>query len=43
MYEKGGFQLVGRRRKSIFRDGSYHDELVMDYLQEEWDQALSLD
>lgn len=39
MYTKVGFQQVGKRRKALYRDGMYHDELLMDYLKEEWDKA----
>ena len=39
MYANVGFQQVGRRRKAIYRDGMYYDELLMDYLKEEWDKA----
>ncbi len=36
MYNKVGFQQVGKLRKSVFRDGRYHDELIMDILSEDW-------
>jgi len=39
MYEKVGFQQVGMRRKSVFRDGAYHDEYTMDILREDWEQT----
>ncbi len=29
LYSKCGFQIEGRRRKSIFRNGKYHDDYVM--------------
>jgi RimJ/RimL family protein N-acetyltransferase len=29
LYSKVGFQIEGRRRKSIFRSGKYHDDYVM--------------
>jgi RimJ/RimL family protein N-acetyltransferase len=29
LYSKVGFQIEGRRRKSIFRGGKYHDDYVM--------------
>jgi RimJ/RimL family protein N-acetyltransferase len=32
MYQKLGFEVEGRRRKAIFRDGEYHDELMMGLL-----------
>lgn len=41
MYEKVGFQQVGVRRQSIFRDGAYHDEYIMDYLSEDWKAAIN--
>jgi len=37
MYEKIGFQHVGRRRNAIFRDATYHDDILMDYLREAWE------
>lgn len=43
MYEKVGFKQVGRRRKGIFRDGKYHDEFLMDYLREEWENTTKPD
>jgi RimJ/RimL family protein N-acetyltransferase len=38
-YEKCGFQTDGVLRKEIFRDGEYHDELVMSILREEYEQT----
>ncbi len=35
-YEKCGFVLEGRLRQSLFRDGRYHDELVMAVLRDDW-------
>jgi RimJ/RimL family protein N-acetyltransferase len=32
LYQKLGFEVEGRRRKAIFRDGEYHDELMMGLL-----------
>ena len=32
VYEKLGFEVEGRLRRGIFRDGQYHDELVMGLL-----------
>jgi RimJ/RimL family protein N-acetyltransferase len=29
LYETFGFEIEGRRRRSIFRDGAYHDDLLM--------------
>ncbi|MCD8479484.1 MAG: GNAT family N-acetyltransferase [Candidatus Cloacimonetes bacterium] len=36
-YEKVGFKLVGTRRKSAFMAGEYHDVLVYDILNEEFE------
>lgn len=35
-YEKCGFKTEGVLRQEIFRDGQYHDELVMAILRDEW-------
>lgn len=35
-YEKCGFQVEGVLRQHFFRDGRYHDELIMGILSEEW-------
>ncbi len=43
MYNKVGFQQVGKLRKSVFRDGSYHDELLMDILREDWIKTNNTD
>lgn len=37
-YEKLGFQHEGRLRQALFREGRYHDVLVMGLLAEEWRQ-----
>jgi putative acetyltransferase len=29
LYEKFGFEVEGRRRRAIYRDGQYHDDLIM--------------
>jgi RimJ/RimL family protein N-acetyltransferase len=29
LYQKHGFEIEGRRRKAIFREGEYHDDYVM--------------
>ncbi len=34
-YKKVGFREIGRRRKSYFVNGSYHDEIFMDILSNE--------
>ncbi|HPX97256.1 MAG TPA: GNAT family protein, partial [Thermotogota bacterium] len=35
-YEKNGFKVEGVLRQEIFRDGQYHDEIVMGLLVSEW-------
>ena len=35
-YEKVGFEFAGRRRKFIFKAGSFHDVLIYDILAEEF-------
>lgn len=29
LYEKFGFEVEGRRQRALFRDGAYHDDLIM--------------
>jgi len=36
LYEKQGFQVEGRYREAIFRDGRYHDYILMSILEEEY-------
>lgn len=36
MYKRVGFQEEGRRREVLFRDGRYHDELMMAILEPEF-------
>ena len=36
LYEKQGFKVEGRYRESIFRDGSYHDYIIMSILEQEY-------
>ncbi len=36
-YEKCGFRHEGTLRKAIYRDGEYHDLLMMSILRDEWD------
>ena len=36
-YEKAGFQREGSQRESIYRDGQFHDQIVMGILRSEWD------
>lgn len=35
-YEKAGFKIEGRLRQQIFKDGQYHEEMLMGLLREEW-------
>lgn len=35
-YEKNGFHVEGVLRQEIFRDGQYHDNLIMGILHSEW-------
>lgn len=36
MHEKLGFQVEGCRRQNIFKNGAYHDEVILGLLREEW-------
>ncbi|NMA61739.1 MAG: GNAT family N-acetyltransferase [Firmicutes bacterium] len=36
MYKKCGFQQEGRLRQELFRDGEYHDLIIMGILREEF-------
>ncbi len=36
-YEKCGFQVEGRQREALFRNGSYHDILIMGILREDFE------
>ncbi len=35
-YEKAGFVQEGCLRQALFREGAYHDEVLMSVLREEW-------
>jgi RimJ/RimL family protein N-acetyltransferase len=35
-YTKAGFQQEGRLRQASYRDGTYHDKIVMSILRSEW-------
>jgi RimJ/RimL family protein N-acetyltransferase len=35
-YEKAGFQIEGRQRAAVLRDGQRHDRVFMGILREEW-------
>ena len=37
-YEKAGFKFEGRLRQACFRNGEYHDKLIMSMLKEEYDE-----
>ncbi|HID86791.1 MAG TPA: N-acetyltransferase [Anaerolineae bacterium] len=39
-YEKCGFALEGTEREAVFRDGRYHDQLLMGILREEFNTRL---
>ncbi|TYZ08350.1 GNAT family N-acetyltransferase [Hymenobacter lutimineralis] len=39
-YQRAGFQLEGRLRQACFRNGSFHDKLVMSLLRDEWSASL---
>lgn len=36
LYERQGFTIEGRFREAIFRDGAYHDHVVMSMLEHEY-------
>ena len=36
-YTKAGFQQEGVLRQACYRDGSYHDKIVMAILRPEWE------
>lgn len=40
-YEKVGFQLEGRIRSAVYRDGKRYDRLIMGILREEWEAGQS--
>jgi RimJ/RimL family protein N-acetyltransferase len=37
-YKKAGFQQEGVLRQSCYRDGAYHDKIVMAILRPEWEE-----
>jgi RimJ/RimL family protein N-acetyltransferase len=39
-YKKAGFREVGRRREAYFVKGRYHDEVLMDILEDEYRGGL---
>jgi len=38
-YVKCGFKVEGRLRQRVFRDGKYHDEVIMGILRSEFEQS----
>lgn len=38
-YKKLGFKEIGRRRQAYYLKGAYHDQIYMDILRSEWQQA----
>jgi RimJ/RimL family protein N-acetyltransferase len=36
LYNKVGFKEEGRQRQALFRDGRYHDYIMMSLLEDEW-------
>ena len=38
-YEKIGFKKIGARRKAIYKDGRFYDEIYMDILNEEFNDV----
>ncbi len=40
-YEKLGFEKEGRLRKAIWRDGSFHDAILMSILARDWREGAS--
>jgi len=38
-YEKIGFKKIGSRRKAIYKDGKFYDEIYMDILKEEFNDV----
>ncbi len=37
-YEKAGFKIEGKLRQACFRNGEYHDKLIMSILKKEYDE-----
>lgn len=40
-YQRVGFQLEGRLRQAIWRDGRWWDEIIMGILQDEWQTSVA--
>jgi RimJ/RimL family protein N-acetyltransferase len=41
-YEKVGFKLCGRRRKSYYVGGRYYDDIYMDIIKSEFGQSVMI-
>ena len=39
-YEKCGFQTEGRLRQHMYRNGAWHDEIIMGVLRDEFRQVV---
>jgi len=39
LHKKLGFQNEGARRQNIFKNGAYHDEILLGLLREEWEKV----
>jgi len=40
-YQKAGFNLEGRLRQACFRDGTFHDKLIMSVLKEDYLKTIN--
>jgi RimJ/RimL family protein N-acetyltransferase len=40
-YTRAGFQQEGVLRQASYRDGAYHDKIIMAILRPEWEASLS--
>lgn len=40
-YQKCGFREEGRLRDAVFREGTYHDQLIMSILRADWQEGSS--
>jgi ribosomal-protein-alanine N-acetyltransferase len=38
LFERNGFQLEGKLRQYIFKDGVFKDELLYSLLREDWER-----
>ncbi|HAA82323.1 MAG TPA: N-acetyltransferase, partial [Thermotoga naphthophila] len=43
VYEKIGFKVEGILRQELFREGRYHDVIVMGLLKSEWKDLTETD